>query len=55
MSIGLLFWILMILCLFYGVWTNRETGWNWGLGMPLLQWVLIALLGWQVFGAMIRG
>ena len=55
MSIGLLFWIIMIIWLFYGVWTNRAAGWNWGLGAPLIEFVLLVLIGWAVFGAPIRG
>lgn len=55
MSIGLLFWILMICWIALGVWTNRAAGWNWGLGAPLLEFVLFALLGWHVFGPMVHG
>ena len=57
MSRGLLFWILMILWLVFSLW------WWWPiggasylvLGFPLLIFVLLALLGWQVFGPPIKG
>jgi len=57
MTRGLLFWILMILWLLFGLW------WWWPaagasylvLGFPVLLFVLLALLGWQVFGPAIKG
>lgn len=58
MTIGLLFWILMLLWLLYGVYWNGPGagviayGWVWN---ALLLWVLLALLGWHAFGPMIRG
>ena len=56
MSRGLLFWILMILWLIFSLW------WSWPvaegayyvLGLPVLQFVLLALLGWKVFGPVLR-
>jgi hypothetical protein len=52
MSVGFLFWILMILWLVFGFW-------QWGMtplfGGNLLLWVLLALLGWKVFGFPIHG
>ena len=55
MSLQILFWFLMILWLIFGAWGYRDPaqpfvrgGWN------LLAFVLLAILGWQVFGAPIR-
>lgn len=52
MPIGILFWMLMILWLFLGGYAN------WGnhvyVGASLLLWVIIALLGWQVFGSILK-
>ena len=53
MSMGLLFWILMLIWLIFGV------AHNWGAvpgpygpwGHSLLLFILLLLLGWQVFGA----
>lgn len=53
MTIGLLFWILMLLWLFYGVWFNWP---SWPpVGSYILLWVIIALLGWRAFGPMVHG
>ena len=53
MSVAVLFWILMLLWLLYGVWTSwpdwRPAGGN------ILLWVIVALLGWRIFGPMIHG
>jgi hypothetical protein len=60
MTLGLAFWILMLLWLVLGVW------WSWPavqpgyhawfpLGGTLLIFVLFLLLGWKVFGPPIHG
>lgn len=53
-SVGLLFWLLMILALIFGFWLSwpvAGTPASWRpLGNSLLLWVLLALLGVQVFG-----
>lgn len=55
MTLGLMFWISMFITLLFGGW------WSWtpanrpaagGIG---LAFFLFFLLGWQVFGAPIRG
>lgn len=53
MSLRLLFWLIMILILIFALFTN------WGrfsmaLTMPLLQYVLLAILGWRTFGPPVR-
>jgi hypothetical protein len=53
MTIALLFWILMLFWLCFGAWQNGALGWP--LGGHLLLWVVIALLGWNVFGPMVHG
>ncbi len=56
MTLGLLFWILMILWFFFGVYVNRAALGNWqGWGGSLLEFVLFLLLGWHAFGAPIHG
>lgn len=49
MSIGLLFWIIMIIGLLFGLYINRTTALKWA-GDSLVYWILLALLGWRVFG-----
>lgn len=53
MAIGSLFWLLMILWLLFGLYWNRgdfRSG-NYGLvGGNLMLFIVLFLLGWQVFG-----
>ena len=53
MSIGLLFWVIMIVGLLFGLYQNRATPIVW-VGNSLVIWILLALLGWQVFGPAIH-
>jgi hypothetical protein len=57
MTIEVLFWLLMILWAVLGVYSRRDDfrGGNYGLiGGGVLLWVLLALLGWKVFGSIIK-
>jgi hypothetical protein len=59
MSIGFLFWLLMIIWLIFGIVASPPLtvggatipGW----GGHLFHWVLLALLGWGIFGFPIHG
>lgn len=55
MTLGFLFWLLMILTFFFNVWSNwpLSTGLR-PLGGNLLVFILIGLLGWQVFGPVLH-
>jgi len=56
MSKGLAFWILMLLWFFFGalgVYNSGNAGWQ-GWAGNLLLFVLLALLGWAVFGDAIK-
>jgi hypothetical protein len=57
MSLGLLFWILMLLWLIgygYGVFST-PTGRSWlVVGPNFLLFILLLILGWQGFGAPIK-
>jgi hypothetical protein len=58
MTIGFLFWLLMILWLLFGLYWNRGeiAGGRYGVaGGNLLLFVLLFLLGWRVFGFVIQG
>jgi len=46
----------MILWLLFGLWSNwpGPGGKPWGIGGHVIVWVLLALLGWRVFGAAIH-
>jgi hypothetical protein len=52
MSRGILFWMLMILWLIFGFvvyWPGYYV-----IGSHVLLWVVIALLGWQVYGPALK-
>lgn len=52
--IGLWFWILMLIWLLLGAWVNFPRGDNRAFGPfggSLLLFVLLALIGWHVFGS----
>lgn len=56
MSMGLLFWILMLIWLIYGFAANYGAvpGPYGPWGHSLLLFILLLLLGWQAFGAPIK-
>lgn len=56
MTKGLLFWVIMIILLIGHLFTNwpRSGVAPYPFGIGLVNWILLALLGWQVFGAAIR-
>jgi hypothetical protein len=56
MKIGLLFWILMLVWLLFGLWSQWPSGSGSALtygpvGGALLLFLVVGLLGWKVFGA----
>jgi len=56
MTFALCYWILMLLWLIFGVWSNWPVagGNRFGLGNTLLLFILFVLLGWKVFGAPLK-
>lgn len=58
MTIGFLFWFLMILWLCFSIYfgrTDMRSG-NYGpLGLSLFVFVLLFLVGWKLFGFPIQG
>lgn len=56
MTLALLYWILMLIWLVFGLWSNwPATGPNMRpLGGTLLLFILLVILGWKVFGPAIR-
>ena len=57
MTIGILFWFLMIVWFIFFLLVNRNvlTGVYVGWGNSILLFILFALLGWKVFGPVITG
>jgi hypothetical protein len=57
-TIGFLFWLLMLLWLVFGLWLNRTDlrGGNYGIvGGNLLLFIVLFLVGWKTFGFPIQG
>jgi len=57
MPIGILFWVLMIFWLLFGLYWNRGDlrGGNYGIvGGNLMLFILLGLLGWRVFGPVLQ-
>lgn len=57
MPVGLLFWILMVLWLVFGLWSawpDAGTRNFRPLGGSLLLFVLLFLLGWKAFGFILQ-
>lgn len=53
MTLSVLFWILMIIWLVFGAWVEYVPGQPYPFrrfGGSFLIWVLLAILGWAVFG-----
>lgn len=56
MTLSFLFWLLMILALIFSGWLGfRPNGDRWAFGWGLFLWVILFVLGWQVFGFVIKG
>lgn len=57
MSIGFIFWLLMILALLFGGWRtwSADPNGRYYFGFGFLLWILLFLLGWRVFGFVIQG
>jgi asparagine N-glycosylation enzyme membrane subunit Stt3 len=58
LTIGLLFWILMILWFVFGIvvyWPGQPARPYAGIGNVVLLFVLFFLLGWAEFGFVVQG
>lgn len=55
MSLGLAFWIIMLLWLIFRLWQSWPVQGPWPVAGDLLLFVLFLLLGWKTFGAPIHG
>ena len=55
MSKGLLFWVIWVLCLLFGVGWNRGLVGPWGpYGFGFIVLILLFLLGWHDFGFVVQ-
>jgi len=58
MPIGILFWVLMVLlfiCGGWGLWPSNPNGQRFQTGGGIILFVLLFLLGWGVFGFIVKG
>lgn len=59
MTIGFIFWLLMLLWLLFGLWSNWPSDNSANsfkpMGGNLLLFILLFLLGWRCFGFIIQG
>ena len=52
MTLGLAYWVLMLVWLVFGILTHFGYAHGWGAAANvILLFILFLLLGWQVFGA----
>lgn len=58
MQPGILFWVIYVIAILFGGWSNYEaapnSGWQRRFGAYLVLWLLLGMLGWQVFGPVIK-
>lgn len=53
MTLNVLFWVLMIVWLVFGFWLDYVPGQPYPFrrgAWTFLVWILLAIIGWQVFG-----
>lgn len=55
MPAGFWFWLLYVICILFSGWLSYpfSTGWR-PFGVTLVTFILIGLLGWHVFGPVLR-
>jgi hypothetical protein len=57
MTLSVLFWVLYIVALVFGVWSGYTPGQPYPFqrwGGSLLIFILLGILGWRVFGAAVQ-
>jgi uncharacterized membrane protein YedE/YeeE len=57
MPLAILFWVLMIVSLFFGLWSGYAPGQPYPIRagtQSFLMWILLAILGWAQFGGPVK-
>lgn len=57
MPMGILFWTIYIIAILFGVWSNYAPAdplWTRRVGAYSVLWLLVGILGWQVFGPAVK-
>jgi membrane protein YdbS with pleckstrin-like domain len=57
MPLGILFWVVYVIAIVFGFWSNYEAAqpmWFRRAGAYLVLWLLVGVLGWEVFGPVVH-
>jgi hypothetical protein len=57
MPLGILFWVVYVIAILFGVWSNYATSdplWFRRAGAYLVLWLLVGVLGWETFGPVVH-
>ena len=57
MPLQYLFWMIYVVACLFGLWLNYEAGqplWPRRAGSFVVLWILVGILGYRVFGAVIK-
>ena len=57
MPLGILFWVIYVVAIIFGLWSNYNPAqplWYRTAGAYAILWVLVGILGWHAFGPLIR-
>ncbi len=57
MPLGILFWVIYVIAILFGVWSNyvaNDPAWPRRAGAYGVLWLLVGMLGWATFGAVVK-
>jgi hypothetical protein len=57
MPLSILFWVIYVIAILFGFWSNynaAEPLWYRKAGAYLVLWLLVGMLGWSVFGPVVK-
>lgn len=57
MPLGILFWVIYVIAVLFGFWANYNPGQPFAIrpfGSYFVIWLLVGVLGWEVFGPVVR-
>jgi len=57
MPLSILFWVVYVISVLFGVWSNYDAAqplWYRRAGAYLVLWLLVGMLGWSVFGPVVK-
>ena len=57
MPLGILFWVIYVIAILFGVWSNyaaADPAWPRRAGAYGVLWLLVGFLGWTVYGPVVK-